>query len=278
MPLGDLQLKALTCNFMMIGAPDEAMMLNRDDIDDMPEVINDLDQDFQYDDDATAAIIANAENEKKLKECVEKAEINIMNPPRPGKALLVLDLDHTLLDYRDRIPNKRPHCIEFLRAVYPHYDLCIWSQTKWMHIEEKLIGMGIVSPAGIPNDFNVTFVLDRSAMFKIRSHRRTREGKAWEHEVKPLALIWRRAELKEFYNSKNTVHIDDLSRNFAMNPQQGLKISKFSVGQPREEDNELVDIEKYLVHIAQTTPGDFSSLKHSEWKNKVAELKQDHSR
>ena len=58
--LGALNLKNFQCSFMMIGAPDEAMMLQVSEIDDMPEVINDLDQDFAYDDEMTAALIANA--------------------------------------------------------------------------------------------------------------------------------------------------------------------------------------------------------------------------
>ncbi|KAJ1480510.1 hypothetical protein T484DRAFT_1810442, partial [Baffinella frigidus] len=32
------------------------------------------------------------------------------------------------------------------------------------------------------------------------------------------------------YNESNTVHVDDLSRNFALNPQQGLKISAYKEG------------------------------------------------
>ena len=44
-----------------------------------------------------------------------------------------------------------------------------------------------------------------------------RDGKIREHEVKPLELIWRK--FPEIYNESNTVHVDDLSRNFALNPQ-----------------------------------------------------------
>lgn len=36
-------------------------------------------------------------NARKLLECVNKLEVNIMNPPRKGKKLLVLDLDYTIL-------------------------------------------------------------------------------------------------------------------------------------------------------------------------------------
>lgn len=36
-------------------------------------------------------------NARKLLECVNKLQINIMNPPRKGKKLMVLDLDYTIL-------------------------------------------------------------------------------------------------------------------------------------------------------------------------------------
>ena len=117
-------------------------------------------------------------------------------------------------------------------------------------------------------DFNITFILDKTSMFKVKSHRKTRDGKTWEHEVKALEIIWSNFP---HYTPKNTLHIDDLSRNFAMNPQQGLKITKFAVDQPRAEDNELILLEKYLLHIAETT-NDFSTLKHSLWKEKALEL------
>lgn len=36
-------------------------------------------------------------NARKLLEAVNKLNVNIMNEPRPGKKLLVLDLDYTIL-------------------------------------------------------------------------------------------------------------------------------------------------------------------------------------
>ena len=38
-------------------------------------------------------------NARTLKEFTAKTEVNWMAPRRPGKLLLVLDLDHTLLDF-----------------------------------------------------------------------------------------------------------------------------------------------------------------------------------
>jgi len=54
---------------------------------------------------------------------------------RPGKLLLVLDLDHTLLDFSKHSNDaaalanphvmKRPHMDEFLATCYEHYDLVV---------------------------------------------------------------------------------------------------------------------------------------------------------
>ena len=79
--------------------------------------------------------------------------------------------------------------------------------------------------------YKISFVLDRSAMFKIDSAR-------GRHSVKPLSLIW--SKLTQ-YSASNTLHIDDLSRNFAMNPGNGIKVHAF--WRDREgaaEDEELV--------------------------------------
>lgn len=43
--------------------------------------------------------MANGENLKKF---TENTTVYIMNEPREGKPLLVLDLDHTLLDFSSR--------------------------------------------------------------------------------------------------------------------------------------------------------------------------------
>ena len=69
-------------------------------------------------------------------------------------------------------------------------------------------------------------------------------------------------------NASNTIHIDDLvgifdlhlftndalqSRNFALNPRQGLKISPFRNARTPEAvaDRELYKITQYLLHLAQ---------------------------
>jgi ubiquitin-like domain-containing CTD phosphatase 1 len=69
-----------------------------------------------------------------------------MTPPRPNKKLLVMDLDYTLLDCKrwqdpsvSMIDFERPGLHKFLAAIYPYYDLAIWSQTHWRFLEAKLV-------------------------------------------------------------------------------------------------------------------------------------------
>lgn len=92
----------------------------------------------------------------------------------------------------------------------------------------KLTELGLLSnPA-----FRINFVLDRTAMFSIHG---VVGGKRRKHQVKPLAVIWRKFSC---FNSKNTLHVDDLgklsfemyftnclnipARNFALNPKNGM--------------------------------------------------------
>ena len=57
-------------------------------------------------------------------------------------------------------------------------------------------------------------------MFSVYS---ARGGQPFKHEVKALDIIWRKFPQ---YGPQNTIHVDDLSRNFALNPGNGLKVQK----------------------------------------------------
>jgi ubiquitin-like domain-containing CTD phosphatase 1 len=101
--------------------------------------------------------------------------------------------------------------------LHPFYDFVVWSQTSWRWLELKLTQLGFLSnPA-----FHVTFVLDKTAMFTVR---RKHKGKVRDHQVKALELIWAKCPQ---WHAGNTVHVDDLSRNFAMNPEEGIKCSAY---------------------------------------------------
>uniref|UniRef100_A0A6U2C421 protein-serine/threonine phosphatase n=1 Tax=Hemiselmis andersenii TaxID=464988 RepID=A0A6U2C421_HEMAN len=262
--LDSLQLKSSHA-FMMVGSAESNILPDASALgDELPEVVNDLDWDFVPDEQTDVG--RTPENRKKLEEKVRTVDVRIISEPRPGKKLLVLDLDYTLLDFKGTAENmnelKRPYCDELLTACYEHFDIVVWSQTSWRWLEMKLTEMGILqNPA-----FKVAFVLDRTSMFSVQS--RMSDGRLRTHEVKPLEFIW--TKFPE-YNASNTVHIDDLSRNFAMNPKQGLRISAFRESvRVRKNDRELFFLAHYLVHIAINIP-DFLTLKHSRWSEYVAE-------
>jgi ubiquitin-like domain-containing CTD phosphatase 1 len=128
--------------FILMGTPEEEIFVDPGEREDLPDVIDDFELDFNAGSEQWMQHVANEEN---LKSFTEKTMIHIMNPPRPGKPLLVLDLDHTLLDFSSRqlqsaAPTagehvassmKRPYMNEFLTTCYRHFDLVVWSQTSW---------------------------------------------------------------------------------------------------------------------------------------------------
>lgn len=229
-------------------------------------VVNDLDLDVDYSDSANDSVIRYREsNKKKLKRRLDSTNITIINEPRPGKKLLVLDLDLTLFDTKGMQSTPmaqlaRPGLHRFLACCYTNYDLVIWSATGWRYVEAKLTELNML----MHPDYKISFVLDRTSMFSITSQRGRVERR---HEVKALEIIWRKFPDGQF-GAVNTVHIDDLSRNFALNPQSGLKISPYKHSRTTNAaatDRELFYLMRYLSLIAREEP-DFATLNHKHWK------------
>ena len=82
----------------------------------------------------------------------------------------------------------------------------IWSATSMKWVEEKMKLLGVNNhPA-----YKISFYLDYLAMISVHTH------KYGVIEVKPLGVIWGKYPQ---YSQKNTIMIDDLRRNFIMNPQ-----------------------------------------------------------
>jgi len=138
----------ITHSFILMGTPEEEIFVDPSQRDDLPDVVDDFELDFNAGSQQWLQHVANNEN---LKQFTEKTAVHIMNPPRTGKPLLVLDLDHTLLDFSSRqiisgpalhqqeatIANmKRPYMNQFLTTCYRHYDLVVWSQTSWYVFKE----------------------------------------------------------------------------------------------------------------------------------------------
>ncbi|KAH8917436.1 ubiquitin family proteint [Atractiella rhizophila] len=235
--------------------------------DEAPDVSNDLDVDYKGPDgNLTTRTVEQNErrNKRKLHEAVEKLSINIMAEPRPGKKLLVLDLDYTIMDVKMwndpsavALDFARPYLKEFLEYVYPYYDIVIWSQTSWRYLEGKLVELGMIG--GGEMKCHICFVLDRTPMFSVYS---TRHNKPFKHEVKALDIIWKK--FPEHFSPDRTIHVDDLGRNFAMNPKQGLKISAFKNARQNVDDRELLYLAKYLLLISGNES--FNGLDHNLWR------------
>ncbi|KAF7363862.1 hypothetical protein MSAN_01044200 [Mycena sanguinolenta] len=271
--IADLRL-ATGKKFTLIGTPEGDEIKDPSQLEILPDVVNDLDRDFSEDLAASKEIKSDNRNIRKVKEATAALKIDIIHPLRPGKKLLVLDIDYTILDTKPLTsgslpPNEcaRPRLHEFLESVYQHYDICIWSQTSWIWLETKLVELEMIGPQrSHGKNYQISFVLDKTPMFTVFSER---DGQPWTHSVKALQIIWNHFPQ---FNATNTIHVDDLSRNFALNPKEGLKISPFKGAQTPEAfaDRELDKLGRYMLHIANVE--DFRTLSHKDWKSVVRSL------
>jgi ubiquitin-like domain-containing CTD phosphatase 1 len=65
------------------------------DLEFLPDIVNDLDIDFSADPAAAAAYMNDMRNQRKIREVTRKLNLNIINPLRSDKPLLVLDIDYS---------------------------------------------------------------------------------------------------------------------------------------------------------------------------------------
>lgn len=123
---------------MMIGSKEKDISSVNDEelLASNQNVVNDLD----IPDEVEISVEQCSENLAKIERRVKEYKVQILNPPRPGKKLLVLDIDYTLFDHRSVAENAlqlmRPYLHEFLTEAYKDYDLIIWSATsmKWISV------------------------------------------------------------------------------------------------------------------------------------------------
>ncbi|GAA5997955.1 hypothetical protein JCM5350_007916 [Sporobolomyces pararoseus] len=207
-------------------------------------------------------------NRRKLKETAETLKIDLMRAPRKGKKLLVLDLDGCILDTSLwKEPNfstqmfMRPYLHDFLRLISPYYDIIIWSQTSWRWLEQKVVELDIIGPSK-RGDYPIVTTIDRKPMFSVYSERK---GQPFKHEVKALGILW--SKFPEYYSEQNTVHIDDLSRNFAMNAANGIKVHAYRDALSRDNvstDIELLYCARYLLQLVGVQ--DVTTVDHSKFR------------
>ena len=267
---------AIEC--ILVGTPEEHIFVDPGDRDDLPEVIDDFDFDFTAGSELWERHVA---NQDKLQASIRATTIHVMNQPRPGYPLLVLDLDHTLLDFSSNTLlqssgetaqqhaeiMKRPYMDQFLTRAYRHYDLVVWSQTSWRWLETKLIELAMLSHPG----YRFCFVLDKTSMFPITSmKKRTKE--TYSHHVKPLQLIWTKFP---YWGVQNTVHVDDLTRNFALNMENGLRVNPFhrKKVKARTRDVELEALSIYLERLAVEARDRFHLVDLMNWMDVVTGAK-----
>lgn len=239
---------------------------NDPDLTDLPDVLDDMNLGSMM-----GHQLGNAsETYSKLQQAIANTPVKmqLMNAPREGKKLLVLDLDHTILDFKNATQEgggqgfvdfnrmKRPGADAFLTSVYQHYDIVIWSQTSLRWLDIKLNELGFLRP---DRPYKFLFVLTKECMFRVKQ--RNSRGKIKKKACKPLQLIWTKFSQ---YHSKNSVHLDDLATNFCLNPRNGLKCSGFYRTKPNAaSDCELLLWAKYLDLLA--TDEDVRVRDHTDW-------------
>ncbi|KAJ3273665.1 hypothetical protein HDV01_004274 [Terramyces sp. JEL0728] len=223
----DLKLKP-NHHFILMGTVDEDIIKDLSDMD----VLNDLDIDYRSSN--TNNPIKEPANQLALQKTISQTKIHLINQPKPGKRLLVLDLDYTLFDCKSQANHimqlARPGLHQMLVVLNPYYEYCIWSQTNWRWLEAKITELGMLTHP----EYQISFVMDISTMFTIT-------GKKKRHQVKALEIIWNK--LPQF---------------------SGLKITPFKNALANTGDTELWKLCKYLLQL--TLVDDFKTMDHRNWK------------
>jgi len=197
-----------------------------------------------------------------------KLNIEIINPPVAGRGrrCLVLDIDYTIFDHKSNFEKApeytRPYLHEFLTVCNQHYDLIIWSATAMSHITTKLQNMGVLSHPS----YSLTMVLTKDHMIPYPLPQKIGATKTKYQDIKPLQIIW--DKFPECYTPQNSIHIDDIMENFAMNPTNGLQISPFrDAPSNKAKDRELWYLTQYLLLLKDVE--DVRDFEHKRWKDHI---------
>ena len=207
--LRDLKVKN-GAKIMLMGSKEDTIAAVSTIPDDLPDIVDDFGKQSEEIPAEELELF-----QKKVQRRVKDYQVKVLNEPRKGMKLLVLDIDYTLFDHRSvgekGVELMRPYLHEFLAGAYLNYDIIIWSATDMKWIEVKMQELGVAQNT----NYNITFYLDSKAMVSIVTQQ---HGYV---ETKALGVIW--GKYPDYYNEENTIIFDDLGRNFIMNPQNGLK-------------------------------------------------------
>ncbi|KAF2895077.1 hypothetical protein ILUMI_11106 [Ignelater luminosus] len=174
-----------------------------------------------------------------------------LSEPRPGKKLVVLDIDRTIFDYgsSNMCCATRPFLEIFLKGIYDNFDIGIWSATDMDSVLAKLFAMGMLDN---PN-YKVLFCLNVNAMIPVTVDKK-------RYRVKPLQTVWNRYAQ---YNCHNTIICDDQNINFFFNKKNGILVAPYYC-ENHGVDNELLRLLSYLKLIGECK--DLTIFDHEKWR------------
>lgn len=212
-------------------------------------------------------------------------KVKVLNPPRPGKKLLVVDIDYTIFDLGSTAerPDElaRPYLHEFFASCYEFFDLMIWSATsmRWVEVKMRVGTLSIDRSSasqelGVSThpDYKLVCMLDCTAMLTVQTER------YGVFDCKPLEFVWRK--FPDSYDADNTVMLDDLKcvrlesgrfecgarrRNFVMNRRNGLVVRPYRhAHRNRSSDKELLHLAAYFRSIGRLES--LAGLDHRKWE------------
>lgn len=166
-----------------------------------------------------------------------------MQPLLHRKFTLVLDLDETLIHFKTENGKSkfliRPHTYKFLRNLYPHFELIIFTAAQKQYAD---------------------WIIDKIDTKKYISYRfyRTHCQMSRSAHVKDLTKLSR--------NLKHMLIVDNCKENFKLQKESGIHIKGWF---GNTADRVLVGLEKMLIQMAQSDPADVRFYLHDLFKEAV---------
>mmetsp|Transcript_29171 Transcript_29171/g.81598 ORF Transcript_29171/g.81598 Transcript_29171/m.81598 type:complete len:263 (-) Transcript_29171:153-941(-) len=231
---------------MLVGTPQSTL----DSLDEVP-VITVID-DFKIGGRSRLPLHEDPTFIAKIDRRLRDTKLELLRPPRAGKPLLILDIDHTLYAMSDTVEHPReqmrPYLLQFLRSMHTLFDIALWSATsrKWIDLKVKEMAL---------DDFDFVLIVDKYAMITAFDEANG------VFTTKPLRVIW--DTFPAHFSPERCLLIDDLMRNFSMNPGNGIRVRQFRRVN-MDSDRELLRLMDYLVWIYDAD--DFRVFDHSAWK------------